>query len=260
MNLIKSIQNFLLTALSSTSLMLAAHHVAIENSQGEAFILPVHPEDTFADVMDSIQAFRNDGLVPIEEEFFTLEVSIPAKNFFATEKFSKNAKKVFKNNDAGAGASPQSSPPQPLSRDYGAGISPQEAADVTFILKTMANSSLPKIKSAESALKKAGDRIAYIHPFFFLSTIFSNEELKVCIRNLHGRAWVWKEFLRGIVDSLTEEHAKGNVLPFVDDFAASIHVDPIMILPILQAARWERFVNTLIEIVPREGEANRYNM
>lgn len=239
MNSLNFINFFLLGVLSSSPMILPAHHVVIENNQGETFILPVDPEDRFQDVIDSIQAFKACDLVDDQEEYQSFTLSIAAKNLSPLQL----CKKV-----------------RPVARSFAAGISAQESADIVFILKTMANSSLPKIKSAESALKKAGERIDHIHPYFFLSCIFTNEELKVCIRNLQGRAWVWKEFLRGIVDSLEEEHARGNVLPFVHDFAARVKVDANVIIPILQAGRWERFVNTLIDIVPREGGADRYNM
>lgn len=240
MNRIDFIKNFLLAVLSSASVMLSAHHIVLQDSQGQSFVLDLHSEDRFIDVINSIHAFRGENSVIDEDEVYTFQVSIPAKKNLELETLSKKPKL----ND----------------RSFAAGITQAEAADISFILKTMANSSLPKIKAAETSLKKAGERIAHVHPFFFLSTIFTDEELKVCVRNLQGRAWVWKEFLRGIVDSLSEEHAKDNILPFVNDFVAIVKVDPSMILPSLQANRWERFVNILIDVVPREGSSDRYDM
>lgn len=231
-------RSFVFAALMSFPLILTGDDVIIENAQGEVFVVPVDQDDSFFQVMDSLQDLRTSEHE--EESFHTYKICVIPKNFSMIEKLSKRA---------------QINP-----RSYEAGITPQEAAEISYILKTLANSSLPKIKSAESALKKAGDKIEHVHPFFFLSTIFTNEELKVCVRNLKGRLGAWDGFLGGVIRSMTEEHARGNVLPYVNDFAALVKVDPNMILPALQAGKWERFVNTLIDIVPREGGSNRYDM
>ena len=219
--------------------------VVIENEQGESYVLEVNSEDTFLNVVDSIQALRQEAFISDEGslsagEELNFTVRMISKNVTVSDRL---AKKLL-----------------PYPRSYAAGILASECADITYIVKTMANSSLPKIKIAETSLKKAGDRIDHLHPFYFLSCIFTSEELKVCMRNLQGRAWVWKEFLKGIVTSLEEENGKGNVLPFAADFAKRVKVDVNVIMPILEAGRWERFVDTLIDIVPREGGSDRYNM
>lgn len=237
--------NIYLCALLFGPLAGNADLVVVENVQGENFVLEINEEDTFLDVIDSIEAFSSSAIVSNDEnsndgEELKLTIRLISRNVSLADKLAKKF--------------------MVEPRSYSAGIKPSECADITYIVKTMANSSLPKIKIAESALKKAGERIDHLHPFYFLSCIFTSEELKVCMRNLHGRAWVWKEFLKGIVTSLEEENGKGNVLPFVEDFAKKVKVDVNAILPILQAGRWERLVDTLIEIVPREGGSDRYNM
>lgn len=213
----------------------ASNQVEIQSPNGDSYVLYLNPEDTFNDVAETAALLLEEDNQ--RELVFTIRAA--AKNLSNTI----ICKKV-----------------RAVARSYEEGIKPAECADINYIVKTMANSSLPKIKSAESSLKKAGDRIDHVHPFYFLSCIFTNEELKVCMRNLQGRAWVWKEFLKGIVDSLAEEDARGNVLPYLTDFSSKVKVDPDVLRPILEGARWERFVNTLIEIVPRQGGADRYNM
>jgi len=235
---------FLFMGLTCLSRMLCAEHVVIESLNGESYAFEVNSEDTFLDVVHAIESLDQESFLS-DERTFGEEIHVFKINIGGRKALSNTllAKKI-----------------RTEARNYAAGISASESTDITYILKTMANSSLPKIKSAETSLKKAGDRIDHVHPFYFLACIFTNEELKVCIRNLQGRAWVWKEFLKGITDSLAEEDAQGNLLPFVEDFSAKLKVDANVILPILKSGRWERFVNTLIDIVPREGGANRYNM
>lgn len=235
----------ILGGLFCCPLAASAEVVVIENDQGENFVIEINEDDTFLNVVNSIEGLSLREMNPVEG------------NFEASEDFTFTVRRVSREvsfNEMLA----KKFMVEP--RSYAYGIKPSECADITYIVKTMANSSLPKIKIAESSLKKAGERIDHLHPFYFLSCIFTSEELKVCMRNLHGRAWVWKEFLKGIVTSLEEENGKGNVLQFAEDFAKRVKVDVNAIMPILQAGRWERFVDTLIEIVPREGGSDRYNM
>lgn len=149
--------------------------------------------------------------------------------------------------------------PRAIPRSYAAGVAASEAADISYIVKTLANSSLPKIKSAESALKKAGDRIDPIHPLQFLGYVFTTEELKVAIRNLQGRSWVWSDFISGLTDTLAEENGKNNIQPYLQDFANKINVNVNIIAPLQQAGKWDKFVTTLIDIVPRADGSGRYD-
>jgi hypothetical protein len=225
-----AIKNFFLAFLTSTPCILSAHHIVIENNRGETFVLPVHPDETFRNVVEVLDVFEAD-----EDDFYTFKIS---KSFISNEMLAKK--------------------PRAIARSYAIGITPAEAADIAYILKTLANKSGPAIYLEVSSLEKAGDRINHVHPFFFLSTIFTNEELKVCVKNLKGKC---KEgFLDGIVPSLAEENGRNNLMQFVDDFAARVQVDPNEIRPLLQAGKWERFVNFLINgIKPRPG-ADRYDM
>lgn len=212
-----------------------AKQIVVESHIGETYVFQVEPHDSFLEVMDAIQSCLDDK-DGSEERYQEFRIHMNAD-------LIKMAKKV-----------------RALPRNYEGGVSPVESADIFYIVKTLSSSSLPKIKSAESSLKKAGDRIDHVHPFHFLSCVFNNEELKVCLRNLQGRSWVWKDFLSGVVEALTEENARNNVLPYVQDFAANIGVDIKVILPLVQAGRWEKFINTLIEVIPRQGGNDRYNM
>ena len=222
----------------------SAHFVVLENSTGESYVLEVDRNEAFFDVISLIDRLKSDeGFSDNDnadvEAFHSFKISIPAKSFLKNEIFSKKIRTI--------------------PRNYLSGITSAECGDIALIIKTLANNSLTKIKSAESSLKKAGDRIDHVHPLQFLACIFTNEELKVCMRNLQGRSWVWKDFLKGVVETLSAENSRENVLPFLADFASRVKVDVNALIPIAQAGRWERFVNMLIDTVPREGGGDRYN-
>jgi hypothetical protein len=145
-------------------------------------------------------------------------------------------------------------------RSYEAGVSASEEEDITYILRSLANHSLTKLKGEESSLKRAGDRIDDVHPLQFFLCAFLNEELKVCLRNLEGRSWVWKDFLKGVTESLAQEHANDNLMPYLDDFAAQLNIDPKVLMPSINGGKWDRFVTTLISVIPRAPGSDRYNM
>lgn len=217
-----------------------AEDVVVESLEGEAYILQVDQQDRFLDVVYSIQeCLASEGQERELSGWDSFKMFF-LRNRASTEYLSKSTKIE--------------------ARSYEAGVTPAQAADIAYIVKTLANSSLPKIKSAESSLKKAGERIDIVHPLQFLSCIFSNEELKVCLRNLQGRTWVWKDFLGGLTDTLAEENARGNVAPYLSDFAQKAHVNATELNPSAQAGNWKRFVNKLIELAPRAPGSDRYSM
>jgi glycyl-tRNA synthetase beta subunit len=146
-------------------------------------------------------------------------------------------------------------------RDYYAHVSTEEKADIAYIVRTLANTSLIKILNHKSSLESAGQRVEHLHPLRFLQVIFTDEELKACMLNLQGKSWVWSDFLEGITSSLTKEAAADNLKQeHIKDFAKRVNIDVKLINPPLKKRDWEKFVDILIENVPREGNPDRYDM
>lgn len=223
------------TILTTFQLNLYSHYVVVDDKAAGSHVFAVDPNATFNDVITDVANHMSAECAQTNR----LELRILPENY---ELIMQLAKK-----------------PRAGARNYMAGVSPSEASDITFIVKTLANSSLPKIKTAESSLKKAGDRIDHVHPLQFLLSVFLNEELKVAVRNLQGRAWVWDDFRDGITQTLAEENSKNNILPYLQDFAFKIRVDVNILLPLQQAGRWEKFVTTLIDVVPRADGSGRHD-
>ncbi len=145
-------------------------------------------------------------------------------------------------------------------RPYQRSVTPEEKRDIAYIVTTLADKSLVELKSKESTINKVGDRVDHVHPLQFLNCIFSDEELKVAMRNVYGRNWVSKKFMDGLIDSLKKENTHGNVLPHAQDFSSRLNVDPRTILPAMQKGEWDEFVAILIKTIPRSGNARRYDM
>lgn len=232
-----------LEALINTFILLLASIAAFSNpfptemtlntTDGSTFILPVESELSLQSLLDSISQYENSEH----------EVQI-CMNFSGT-KITANTTATVKGQK----------------RNYWKPLTEQEKQDVAYILRTLANQTLIKINSSKSSLKKAGDRIEQIHPLRFLTYVFSNDELIVCMRNLQGRSWVWSEFFDGVVDSLKNEYALGNILDeHIQELAKQAKINASSLHPAIQSQNWGSLINTLISVVPRQGDANRYDM
>jgi hypothetical protein len=146
-------------------------------------------------------------------------------------------------------------------RDYSAPTRQSDIDDISFILGTMAKSSLISIATQRSALKRAGERIDHLHPLRFLEVIFSSEELKAYVGAVRNKSFVWKEFLSGIVGSLEDEAKNKNLTnEQLKEFAAKFNVDLNPLMPLVKEKKWKEFVNKLIDTIPRDGDTKRYDM
>lgn len=147
-------------------------------------------------------------------------------------------------------------------RNYDASVSTTEKSDIRYIIVTLADKSLPSLLKYKSSLIKAGDRINHVHPLRFLMCVFTDEELKVGMRNIHKRGgWVWSDFVGGLNESLQEEHQRNNLRDDqVADFARSIGVDSSEIYPKVRSKKWTDLVVHLINIVPRDSRASQYDL
>lgn len=218
-----------------------AGSVVLENSKGDNYLINVPTEESFQTVLEQIKK----TLAEVENETFDKESSLSGMGncihlTLVDNTVIARAAAVFRN--------------------YLAPVTQKEAEDIGYIVRTLANKSLLQIKGHESSLKSAGDRIDHVHPFQFLACIFTNQELIVCMRNLQGRSWVWKDFLKGLSTSLTEEKARNNLAQYAQDLASRIKVDVNLITPHIVASKWDKLVDTLIKYVQREGSGGRYDM
>lgn len=204
-----------------------SEEVVIRNLEGELLVVNVQPEDTFTGIIDHIQT-----------------------------QMGKDAEYIvdFKMGDAKV-------KPKGLYRDYYRPITSKEKDDMSYIVNTLGMASLVKIAKERSSLKKAGDRIASVHPLNFLKVIFTDEEMKVSVHAIQGRGWVRDDFFNGFKTSFDEEADRGNVTAdMINDFSSKVGIDPNLILPLAQEREWKQLINTLIDKIPRKTETDRYDM
>lgn len=145
-------------------------------------------------------------------------------------------------------------------RSYHNELTHTEKKDLHYLITSLANDSLISIAIHRSNLEHAGDRIEHLHPLRFLLTVFADEELKVGLRNIRSRGWIWGDFLGGLKQSLITEASIGNIQKeHIQDFAAKLELDPQYLLPAIDRHQWDEFIEILITKVQRKGDSGRYD-
>jgi hypothetical protein len=224
----------LLLFLGGTAL---AQEVLVNTQEGETFIFEIDPSESLGALQDKIAAF-SDGNAALLIEYPNKGRS-PLINFKAAR------------NPGGYLGYP---------RNYLAEVTTEEKNYIRFIVTTLANKSLITIALAKGDLEEAGDRIDHIHPLRFLMTVFTDEELKVGIRNIRGKGWVWGHFLGGLKECLATETQIGNMKKeYITNFSQIVKINSTLIQPVISQQKWDDFVDLLITHIPREGEHDRYD-
>lgn len=149
-----------------------------------------------------------------------------------------------------------------VERRYDKKPTAQDVRDIRYIVENLADHSPVWIGLHVGALKGAGNRIESVHPIRFVEVIFTDESMKVGIRNLRARGGrYWSEFMDGLRRSFAEERARGNIQPCqVEALAEAVGIDPCVIMPAVMSGQWDNVLYLLIEYVPRKGNPNRWNM
>ncbi|MBS0622815.1 MAG: hypothetical protein JSR80_07660 [Verrucomicrobia bacterium] len=144
-------------------------------------------------------------------------------------------------------------------RPYNAAIQ-AEVNEINFIATTLADKSYAELVFYRKQLSVSGEKVDHLHPLIFCLVIFSDERLKVAIRNIRKKGLVWKEFISGVGNSFAREFEQKNICPeHITHFANALKVDPAKIRPALDGQKWETFIELLIELIPREGPVARYD-
>jgi hypothetical protein len=229
--------------------MVLSKTITLANSTGENVEFEIAENDQFWDVLARIQSYLQEDTIINKENLIPSALELdregglrdhPQFNFVISHAgiFVK-AKKI-------------------VDRDYKVTVKKENKKDMVYILTALAYDSLISIGLSSSSINKAGDRIDHLHPYRFLMTIFTDQELIAAVHAIRDRGGLpWSGFLDGITGSLTEESEKNNVLQFTKDFAKKIKIDPALILPSLKQGKWIDFVNILIDNIHRDIDPNR---
>lgn len=213
---------FALSLLSST--LLNGAHLTVYPEAGEPFTIEIEPNDTVSELFAQIDQKTSYA------SFLSLSPNI-----------SKSATIT--------------------PRDYLQLVTKDEKNDISFIVNTLGMGSVTKIAKNKSSLKNAGNRVNHVHPLRFLQTVFQDERMKASMQAMQKRSLMWDEFITGLKKSLQEEMDRDNIkLEYIQDFASSLNLSIDQIYSYIQQERWEPLVKALIQLLPRNDDADRYDM
>ena len=214
-----------------------AHEILVNTHDGEVFIFDIDPDETIHAIEEKVVAL-------VDGRDSSLLIEVPSDGLIAS--IGAEARSQGKLLDK----------PRP----YDMEVSLAEKADVHYIVTTLANKSLIFLAFNRKELEVAGNRIDHLHPLRFLMTVFTDEELKVGIRNIRGKGWVWNSFIGGLRECLTSEAGIGNVREeYIVHFAHTVGIDENMVLPAVRQGDWDTFIDLLITHIPRKGNHDRYD-
>lgn len=132
-------------------------------------------------------------------------------------------------------------------RDYYSPISVQERKNISYVVRTIAKSNTIELAWHALALNRTREKLDHMHPFKFIECIFADEALRKFVIPIKEKGGIgYRKFVGGMTSSLTKEAAVNNVKPYVDDFAAVLHIDPQLIRPAIHRQRWDDLLHILI--------------
>ena len=151
-------------------------------------------------------------------------------------------------------------------RDYFDEVTRVDRKNIRFIITNLADTGLLKLWAMQSDVEGAGERVRHLHPLKFLECIFTDEELKVGIhtmtkRTTLGQDQIWREFVRGVSESLNQELKFNNLSnDLLVHFAQSVEIDHTLIAADYNKRNWTAMIETLVNHIPRKGDFNRYDI
>lgn len=208
---------------------LKAIDVVIEMPSGEHFRFDATPQDTLENIISIANAMGSEG----ESMAYTFSC-VPYE-----EQLLCKAAKV---------------------RDYNAPISDATVKDIRFIILTLANQPLLKLKKYKSSLKSAGDRLDNVHPLNIWRIIFTDNEMVSAMYNIKRRSKVWDNFISGMAKSLEEAYEVHDLKSeYIEDFCHKIGIKASLLISYINVRDWEGMIKQILNHISRDGEPHRYD-
>lgn len=219
-----------------------AEEIVIRTPEGDSLVIEVDPQESFADVIAKMEANINTETNDAINEDISRRFVI---DFMCSG---------IQNVRASASAFSDEM------RVYNGPISDSQKDDMRYILTSLASKSWTELLKSKSSMNRAGDRIDSIHPLKFLTAIFKNEELKGCLHSIRDRKKIWDNFFEGLEESLNEEARRSNMNDFIQDFANNLGINASAVRDQIINRKWPELVDTLLKLLPRQGNPGRYDM
>ena len=126
-------------------------------------------------------------------------------------------------------------PPQVQAEKYQDLMCTQQDQERIFeIIVTLGENDILTIAANRGHIQHLGSQVIHVHPFKFLTTIFSNPRLKGCMPAIFSRYFTRQGFMDGLAPSFEREVIKGKVELFINDFAAELSLSADAVRPYIQ--------------------------
>lgn len=122
----------------------------------------------------------------------------------------------------------------------------KDRENIQFILLQLGTKNPLQLGFIGKDLRRRGDAIKHLHPFTFLTVIFSDNELKKHVRTVINKMFVGDEFLKGIQENMQRELDKKNIEPHIENFAQKVQVSADAVRPLIQNREWKQLLEHLI--------------
>jgi len=135
-------------------------------------------------------------------------------------------------------------------RDYWREPTVEELDGLHFLVNTLAEVPEVSLIFYMEDLEAAGKTIRTLHPLKLLREIFGDEELKMQIRLIQEKRWVWPDFASGIGEFLMEEAEVGNIdEEMILDFVEVVHIEYEKFVEVLAMGDGAAVIDVLVENV-----------
>lgn len=126
-----------------------------------------------------------------------------------------------------------------------------EGQALAYMMDTLANAYLISLSMKADDLEQAGKKLNGVKALTFLLNMLSDPVNRDCFRKIKKRSMVWGRFISRIKDSWGRALARGDMnQKSIDDFASALKINSHDITPLIQAGRWDDFINMLLAKLP----------
>ena len=125
-------------------------------------------------------------------------------------------------------------------------LNDKEKRIIRSIFTTMAEKNIIQLALEKRTMEKKGKKVTHVHPMRFIGYIFSNPELKSCMRKIVKSSFKWDAFVDGFSKRMKEEFANNNLHRHIPGFCQEVGADPAQVARFIERKDWEGLARSLL--------------
>lgn len=124
---------------------------------------------------------------------------------------------------------------------------PEDREKIHYIITTVSENNWFALIKHKSDLTRKGNQIEHVHPLKFLAAIFSDPNIKECMRKISADGGMkYNRIVGDVSANLTNQMTLGQVEPHLEEFAKEVSVPVESIRSYVQARDWEGLIQLLL--------------